>query len=141
MTNARVGLPRRLLAALYDAIACIALVYFAAFVPVVANGGELTGGNPLFGAYLLTVVYLYFVACWTRGHTLGMQAWKVRLEPSDGATHISWRRATQRFAVAVLSAACLGCGFWVALLDSERRTWHDRWSHTRLVRCHSTAEP
>ncbi len=76
---------------------------------------------------------LFFGWFWTRsGQTLGMQAWRLRVQQPDGSP-ISWRQALVRMGGAVLSALCLGAGYWWLLFDRERRTWHDRLSGTRVV--------
>lgn len=133
---AAVSLARRLIALVYDVIAAFTLVYFAGFVPVVAAGGEaLPPGNVLFAVYLLAVWFGYFGLCWTRGRTLGMQAWKLELiSTRAGARRITWGQALARFAAAALALAPAGAGYLAACFDGQGRTWHDRLSHTRLVR-------
>ena len=135
-----VAFPRRILALLYDAIAVFTLLYFAAFVPVVAAGGTaLAPGNPLFLAYLLAVMFGYFGVCWTRGRTLGMQAWKLEIIAASTDRPPTWLEALRRFLGAACSFAAFGLGYAAALWDCDKRTWHDRWSHTRLVRRRITA--
>lgn len=124
---------RRLGALLYDSIAATTVLYFAAFIPVVASGGALTGGNPLFSLYLLIVLFGYFWLGWRRGRTLGMQAWKIAIVNNRG-TAPDLRAALIRFVVALPALLLLGFGYWVALFDRTRRTWPDRASGTRLVR-------
>ncbi|MEQ8661081.1 MAG: RDD family protein [Gammaproteobacteria bacterium] len=128
-----VGLRRRLGALLYDAIAAFAVLYFAAFAPVVVSGDALAPGNPLFTLYLLLVLFGYFGVSWTHGRTLGMQAWKIAIVNDDGGRP-DWRAAARRFAAAAVSLALGGAGYFVALTDPARRAWPDRWSRTRLVR-------
>ena len=94
-------MPRRLAALVYDAIAVFTVLYFASFVPVLAVGGEaITPGNPLFILYLVCIAFGYFDACWTRGRTLGMQAWHLELESTAAARHINWSESLIRFVVA-----------------------------------------
>lgn len=133
---ATVTLARRLIALVYDAIAAFTLVYFAGFIPVVAAGGEaLAPGNVLFALYLIAVWFGYFGLCWTRGRTLGMQAWKLELVSTRvGARRVTWGQALVRFAGAALALAPAGAGYLAACFDAHGRTWHDRLSHTRLVR-------
>jgi uncharacterized RDD family membrane protein YckC len=131
---APVSFRRRLAALVYDAIAVTTVVYFAAFVPVFAFGDAMHGGHhPLFRLYLLAVIFLYFGLSWTRGRTLGMQAWKIEIVDAAGARP-GWRAVCVRFLAAAVSLAAGGLGYLVALTDRERRTWPDRWSGTRLVR-------
>lgn len=83
---------------------------------------------------LLALSAAYFVVSWVRvGATIGMRAWKLRLARDDG-TRVDVRTALLRFALALLSLAALGAGFWYAWFDAERRTWHDRVCGTRMTR-------
>lgn len=124
---------RRLGALLYDAIAAFAVVYLAAFIPVLAAGaGALAPGNAVLFAYIIVVDFLYFGICWTRGRTLGMQAWKLEIERVDGARP-GWGEASRRFLFAAAALACGGLGYLLALRDPERRAWPDRYSGTRLI--------
>jgi uncharacterized RDD family membrane protein YckC len=128
-----VSFRRRLAALVYDVIAVTAVVYFAAFIPVLAAGGKaLAPGNPLFVLYLLMVIFAYFAVSWRRGRTLGMQAWKIEIVNLDGGRP-DGRTVALRFLAAGIAFALGGLGYLVALLDRERRTWPDRWSGTRLV--------
>jgi uncharacterized RDD family membrane protein YckC len=88
----------------------------------------------LLGVWLLVVAGGYFVVSWTRvGATIGMRAWKLRLVSGDGA-RVGARTAALRYALALVSLALLGCGFWYAWFDAGRRTWHDRVCGTRMTR-------
>jgi uncharacterized RDD family membrane protein YckC len=83
---------------------------------------------------LLSLGCLFFAGFWSRGgQTLGMRAWRIRLVADDGGP-VRLGTALLRCLVALLSWACLGAGFWTALFDRERRTWHDRLTGTHLVR-------
>jgi uncharacterized RDD family membrane protein YckC len=129
-----VSFPRRIAALLYDIVAVFTVLYFASFVPVLAAGGDaIAGGNPLFIIYLAVVAFGYFGVSWTRGRTLGMQAWKLEIESCPDRRRLTWTQAFIRFAAASLSIAMLGIGYFAALIDIENRTWHDRLSKSRLV--------
>jgi uncharacterized RDD family membrane protein YckC len=129
------GLVRRLAAIFYDALLLVALFMLAGY-PYVA----LTGSVPLSGVarlglqlYLLLIAFAFFGWFWVHGgQTLGMRAWRLRLVSADGGP-VSWKQAAIRFAAALLSWSCLGLGFFWALIDREKRAWHDRLSGTRLI--------
>ena len=88
----------------------------------------------LLSLWLLVVTGAYFVVSWVRvGATVGSRAWKFRLVRDDGS-RVDTRTACLRFALALLSLALLGCGFWYAWFDPERRAWHDRLCGTHLTR-------
>ncbi len=91
-------------------------------------------GRVLRDAWLLLLAGAYFAVSWTRvGATIGMRAWKFRLQRNDGR-RIGWRLACVRFGLALLSLAAVGAGFWYAWFNPERRTWHDQVCGTRVVR-------
>lgn len=127
------GLMRRLASCLYDGLVLIAVLMVAAAVWVAIARAAAPPGDWPFRIYLLTIAALFFVLFWTRGETLGMRAWKLRVEGPDGRPP-DWRRALLRFFCAMLSCAALGLGFFWVLVDRDRLAWHDRLSATRLVR-------
>jgi uncharacterized RDD family membrane protein YckC len=130
----RVGLPRRFMAIFYDSMALFAIFFFATWLVISLAGSALPPGHPLLRGLLFAIGCLFFAGFWTHGgQTLGMKSWRIRLVTDDGRP-LRWGTALLRCLVALLSWACLGAGFWSALLDRERRTWHDRLSGTRLVR-------
>jgi len=77
--------------------------------------------------------WLYFSWFWVKaGQTLGMKTWKT-LVVSDTGERISWKQATIRYLVAMVSWGAVGIGFVWSLFDSKKRTWHDMASHSYLV--------
>jgi uncharacterized RDD family membrane protein YckC len=61
-----------------------------------------------------------------------MKVWRFRVVRADGAP-LRWRDALLRLAVAVPAWLPLGIGLVAAAWDTGGRSWHDRWSRTRLV--------
>jgi uncharacterized RDD family membrane protein YckC len=130
----------------YDLFPLIGLWFAAAVAWGFAHGWHYDGGHPdyalhagvaahlLLQAWLFAVAYAYFAISWARvGATIGMRAWKLKLVREDGA-RVDMRTAALRFVLALLSLALLGCGFWYAWFDPDRRTWHDRVCGTRMTR-------
>lgn len=128
-----VGILRRLAAIAYDAFLLFALFFVATALVLPFTGGEaIAPGNAIYLLYLLGVSYLYFGWCWTHGgQTLGMRAWHVRVRTLQGEA-VPWRLGAARFLAALLSWGAGGAGFLWATVDPERRSWHDRLSHTML---------
>jgi uncharacterized RDD family membrane protein YckC len=128
------GLFRRFAALLYDGLLLFASLFFATLPILAFTGGQaIAPKNLLFSAYLLSVAFLFFAWFWTHGgQTLGMRAWRVRVQCPNGSP-ISLAQAAVRFTVAIVSWVALGVGFWWSWLDRERRTWHDIVSATVLV--------
>lgn len=134
-TSQSCGLLRRLAIILYDSVVVIALLMLATLVALLAGfqgGKALT--DPFFTLYLFIVWFVYLAWCWRKGGmTLGMRAWRVRIEDENGDCP-GWKHCSIRFAVSLLSAALAGAGFFWSLVDAEKRCWHDIASATRLVR-------
>ncbi|TVR62338.1 MAG: RDD family protein [Candidatus Competibacteraceae bacterium] len=109
------GLPRRLAAIAYDGLLLAGVLFgataLALGVAVAMVGGEafkahnpLTG-NPFFSTYLLLVCFFFYGGFWIHGgQTLGMRAWRLRLQRRDGRG-IDWRQALLRFLIG---------GLWLA---------------------------
>lgn len=141
------GLGRRLAAIFYDALLCVALLMVTTFIYKLiwmAFVGEAklrqlseTGsldGDPLLSTLLLFALFAFFAKFWTHaGQTLGMQVWGIRVQNVDG-TGISLWQALLRFVVAIASWLCVGLGFFWSLFDKQKRSWHDMYSETQLVR-------
>ena len=76
----------------------------------------------------------YATISWRRGGaTLGMRPWRLRVVSAKGGA-ASFAALWKRYAVGTLSLLLAGAGFWWALFDRERLTWHDRASDTRMLR-------
>ena len=91
-------------------------------------------GDPLLSTLLFFVLFGFFAKFWTHsGQTLGMQVWGIRVQNADG-TAISLWQALLRFIVSIASWLCLGLGFIWSVFDKHKRTWHDLYSNTQLVR-------
>jgi uncharacterized RDD family membrane protein YckC len=133
------GVLRRFGAMLYDLLLVIALLFIVTALFLPFTGGEaITPGRSLvveriYQAVLLFVVVVFFCLFWTwRGQTVGMLAWRLRVERSDG-TLLTWRDALLRLGGAFVSLAVLGLGYFWIWIDRDRLAWHDRWSGTRVV--------
>lgn len=159
------GMFRRMAALLYDSLGLIAVLMLATvpFLPFlhgkVLQPQEVGVLAYVYRAWQVIVIAAFFGFFWTRrGQTLGMQAWRLRVEAENGRL-LTWRTAllrqaygvlpwlpgflvlsqaqsTQRPVLHVIGSALLllGVAAWVAMwFDSDHRTWHDRQSHSRVV--------
>ncbi len=157
------GLLRRLAAAAYDGLLLAAALFLVtALLLIATHGDSITSDRVGAWAYAFRaleglLIVAYFGVSWTaRGQTLGMKAWRIRLEGEDGARP-RWRTALLRLAVAaplylallgatlmVLAHRIGGLGFVAGALPlavslafharGGRGTLEDRLSGTRVVR-------
>ena len=150
------GLFRRLGALFYDGLLVLAVLFLATALLLALRGGEaFPAGDLSLKVYLFGVVLVFFGWFWTReGQTLGMRAWKIRLKCVSGAK-VSWRQAALRFLPALFclglsesaarfwpqaavwvgwfSIGLFGLDFLWALVDPDKRCWHDLIAHTQMV--------
>lgn len=128
------GLGRRMAAILYDSLLLLAVLFVASALWLIPTGGEAKPGHdPLRTLYLLLVAFAFFAWFWTHGgQTLGMRAWRIRLQNRGGGPVSLWQ-VMLRFIVAIGSWLVFGLGFLWSLIDKEKLTWHDRYSMTELV--------
>ncbi|MDY6947124.1 MAG: RDD family protein [Pseudomonadota bacterium] len=133
------GVLRRLGAMLYDFLAVLALmmVVTAVFLPL--TGGEAITSDRYgaweyaYQALLVTIVIVFFGVFWTRrGQTLGMVAWRLRLQRDDGSL-LGWGDVLKRLAAATVSLMLAFAGYLWILIDRDRLAWPDRWTRTRVV--------
>jgi uncharacterized RDD family membrane protein YckC len=119
----------------YDFTIVISLLILATMLAMLAGfGGRTAMKDPVYTVYLLSIWFFYLAWCWHQGGmTVGMRAWRVKIEDENG-NRPGWGRSTIRFLASLLSAAAAGIGFAWALVDSRNRTWHDILSGTRLIR-------
>lgn len=105
-------LPRRLAAIVYDGLLLLGVLVgataLALGLAVAVLGSEAVrlhnplAGNPFFQTYLLLVCFFFYGGFWTHGgQTLGMRAWRLRLQRCDGRG-ISWWQALLRFLIGSL---------------------------------------
>ena len=124
---------------MYDALLVIALLMVATlfFLPF-TDGEAITpdrSGNleRVYQLAWVAIIVGFFGVCWTRGgQTLGMAAWRLRIEREDGQ-RLTWSDALKRLGSACLSWIPVGIGFLWILIDREHLAWHDRLSRTRIV--------
>lgn len=146
-SNAGVG--RRLAAMVYDGFLVFALLFVASLIPTLFLNMDQLGASPEtntvvheldsplqgwgYQFYLLAVMTAFFAIFWHKsGQTLGMQAWRLKLISTDGSTP-SWRQCLVRLAVAAISLAAAGLGYWWIWIDGDKRSWHDKASGTKVV--------
>lgn len=132
------ALPRRLIAMVYDTFLVLPLIMVNVAIGMGIHsaiaGGEAAPLHPqLVQLIVLLSIIVFFSAFWLKsGQTLGMQAWRVKLVATDGGRP-TVMQSVRRCMGALISAACLGLGYWWCLFDRRGRYWHDYLSGTELM--------
>jgi uncharacterized RDD family membrane protein YckC len=147
---------RRLACMLYESMLMFGIAFAATLVFSIA--GDMRSGTDAHRPYLialLAVVFgLYFTWCWSKGQTLAMRTWKIRVVDRDGRAPgqlrafvryvCSWVWVLPPLAfVAPLHPSAFGItaavfgwmAFWALLsfAQPQRQFWHDVAAGTRLV--------
>ncbi len=120
---------------LYDSLLILAVLMLATVPFIAVRGGDIVepSDNASYQVTMLLVMYAFFVFFWTYGgQTLGMRAWRLRVETSHGAIP-GFGRASLRFVLALLSLLTFGFGFLWQLWDKDRLSLHDRLSGTQMM--------
>lgn len=126
------GLFRRLAAITYDLFLLFALFMLVGFVGVALTGGE-ENESPLFKLAVILVPVFFYGYFWRKsGQTLGMLAWRLRVQTLKGQP-INLKQTLLRLLGGLLSWLCLGAGHVWLKFDREGRTWPDLFSNTQVV--------
>jgi uncharacterized RDD family membrane protein YckC len=134
---------RRCAAMVYDSFLLTALALFYTALHLFVKA-ELFGVEQIkaaragtAGDIFLFVGVVFSIGCfyywfWTRnGQTLGMQAWRIRVEQENGK-NIDGKQSVIRLAVASCSLLCIGIGYFWCLFG-KKQSWQDIASKTRVV--------
>lgn len=140
----RAGLMRRLAALLYDSFLVVAVWFVIAFMlqrVVGTQSNKLIDGvvqtDPLLDALLFTIMVTsgsgFYIWFWTKsGQTLGMIAWRIKLESLDGRL-INFKQGMIRYIAAWPAFFLLGLGYLFIYLDSNGDAAHDKVSRSKVV--------
>lgn len=125
------GVLRRIGAFSYDCLLLLAILFVTtALLLPLTEGEAIKAGNLLYSIYLFVVAFLFYGWFWTHGgQTLGMRAWKIRVEQLNGHD-ITWPQALHRF---ILMCMTLGLGLLWCFTNRERQAFFDRLTATRTV--------
>lgn len=125
------GALRRIGAFSYDVLLLLALLFVATSILMPFTHDAVHSGSLVYQAYLCLVTYFFYAWFWTHGgQTLGMRAWKIRVERNDGE-NLDWKTATLRF---VLGFLLFGIGLLWCPFDPQKRALYDKLARTHVVR-------
>ena len=149
------GVWRRMACWLYEGMLLFGVVFIAGYLfgTLTQTRHAMDNRHALQG-FVFLALSAYFIVFWTRGQTLAMKTWHIRLVDSQGVL-VSRQRALLRFLLAwvwILPPLALGWAaslpagtqalvfvLWVAAwagssgLAPHQQFWHDILAGTRLV--------
>ena len=141
------------MAMLYDAflllamLLCVSAVYTIIVVTINGDFAQHSGINtddtihelnPTELGWLIYPVLLgtylgFFLYFWrSTGQTLGMLAWKIKLESLDEKP-VTIQQGLKRIFFAAFSLAVFGAGYFALWFGQKNATWHDRLTNTRVI--------
>ena len=116
----------------------------------------------LLQVFVFIVFGVYFVWFWSKGQTLAMKTWNIRIVDVQGAA-ITQQRALLRYVLswtwflpplavswfmelpgregAVLTLGCVAIWAILARFHPQKQFWHDAWAGTRLITWITPASP
>ena len=145
----------RLACWLYEGMLLFGVVFVAGFVfSTLARADHALAHRQGLQAVVFLVMGIYFSGFWSRGQTLAMKTWRIRLVDRQGQRVSAWR-AMVRYLLSwlwilppmaisgplqlpALEVLVLTVGWiliWALLsrFHPERQYWHDVWAGTRLI--------
>lgn len=135
-----IGLPRRLLAGLVDALfmiflnfALVAAIGFLSMLFASGNPNEPVPFSRLAAITGIVLSLLYFVASWMRsGQTIGKMTLGLKVVDSDGGK-LGLGQALLRYVGYIVSSLIASLGFlWIAY-DGKHQGWHDKIARSYVV--------
>lgn len=85
-----------------------------------------------FFGWIASLVGYYYI-CWRKqGQTLGMKAWRLRLQQLDGSL-VSPEQCLKRCPLALLSLITFGLGYFYCLMPPKKSCAHDIFTQTAVV--------
>jgi len=131
---------RRVASIFYDLLLLLALMmvisgiyYTIVHKWILHQDDPILGFNPALAIILFVVSFFFFAYFWrSRGQTLGMQVWRIRVQDEHGFA-ISWWQCLVRFLVAIPSIGLCGAGLIWMQIDKDRKTLQDRASISEII--------
>tara|TARA_B100000519_G_C14213608_1_gene423840 strand:+ start:172 stop:663 length:492 start_codon:yes stop_codon:yes gene_type:complete len=140
----RAGLVRRMAALLYDSFLVFAIWMLLGFIFQLFTGighTQITDGQLETNPYLSNLLFSFMIFscvsfyCWfwlKSGQTLGMLAWRLRLETTSGNS-LKTKQVLVRWLVSWPSFLFLGLGYLWLYIDRNGDTLHDKLSGTKVI--------
>lgn len=140
---------------LYEGLLMFGVVFIAGYVfGTLSQTRHALDNRHALQAFLFVVFGIYFVWFWSKGQTLAMKTWNIKVVDSRGLP-LTQTRALTRYILSwiwfvpplvtaaymhltAIETTVLNLG-WIAIwallsrFQAQNQFWHDAWSGTRLV--------
>ena len=149
------SLARRMASWLYEGMLMFGVVFIAGYLfGTLSQTRNAMDNRHALQAFLFIVFGIYFVWLWSKGQTLAMKTWDIKIVDRSGLP-VTQSRALLRyvlswlwllpalagvslFKISVAESVVLVVGWvvvWAILsrFHPDRQFWHDAWAGTRLV--------
>ena len=149
------ALKRRLACWLYEGLLMFGVVFISGYLfGTLSQTRNALDNRHALQAFLFIVFGIYFVWFWSKGQTLAMKTWNIRVVAASGKP-LTQLRALLRYALswvwllpplaiaavvgmsgaetAVVSIGWIAIWATLARFHPDRQFWHDVWAGTRLV--------
>lgn len=132
------SLSKRYAAIFYELLLLLAICFVADYLFIsLTHNAQSPTMTLILRLYLLLIMGCYFVWMWTRGQSLAMKTWRIRLVTQQGE-NLSIGIACLRF---LLATALFGISQIWAFFDREHQFLHDRLLGTRLIQMNHPQAP
>ena len=148
---------------MYEGLLMFGVVFIAGYLfSTLSQTRNALDNRHALQAFVFMVFGVYFVWFWSKGQTLAMKTWHIRVVDVQGVP-LTQQRALLRYALSwlwflpplgmswlldlpALEGAVITLG-WVAIwailarFHPQRQFWHDAWAGTRLITWITPAKP
>ncbi|MCF6288151.1 MAG: RDD family protein [Proteobacteria bacterium] len=119
---------KHLAAFVYDIFPVLGIIIVTSGITLMFRlGSDVSPYTWWFMLIIYLEIALYYIYFWKKsGQTIGMKAWKIKIKPcSPNQSHLTWRQASLRFIVGIVSTLMLGLGVLWKLFSKNNLTWMD----------------
>ncbi len=157
------SLKRRMACWLYEGLLLFGVVFIAGYLfSTLSQTRHALDNRHLLQAFVFVVFGIYFTWFWSKGQTLAMKTWHIKVVDRTGQP-VSQPRALLRYLlswlwflpplafvapyglssgeVTVLTLGWIAVWALLSRFHPQRQFWHDAWSGTRLVHFQPPAAP
>ena len=121
---------RRVAAFFYDCLLLVAIFFVITGIAIPFNQGQAIQ-HWSFKLFLVPIAFIFFDGFWRHGgQTLGMRAWRIKLEGIENE-QVSFAQSAQRYFTGLL---LFGICYLYMFVNPAGLALHDKLSKTRIVK-------